>query len=260
MKDSYDQLDWQNGTAAQGYTSYSQQDYDSFAQNPSYRNEFYSEGTEGDGYADTYQESYDQSYDGSYQDGYDQSYDNGYYDQNNYDDGQYYDGDYQQTTTYNDPYYAAPPTQYSQDDYDKFAQNPTYQNNDNPNKMTEDQFFSMIDEQKRRERMRDTAASIATIGTVFHRGVSEGNGEVFSKDTLLFFLFCAFGCGLARLFHLPVWAYPMFAGAIAYVVSIIKKLVIDEYSFKDALKACIIEGVVVVLGIIGSIYLYSKGF
>ena len=62
MKDSYDQLDWQNGTAAQGYTSYSQQDYDSFAQNPSYRNEFYSEGTEGDGYADTYQQSYDQSH------------------------------------------------------------------------------------------------------------------------------------------------------------------------------------------------------
>ena len=257
MKDSYDQLDWQNGESAQGYTNYSAQDYDSYAQNPTYRNEFYGEGTEG-GYADNYQESYDQSYDSSY----DQSYDNGYYDQGSYDEnGQYYNDGYQQTSEYNDPYYAAPPTQYSQADYDKFAQHPTYNTQDSTHKMSEDQFFAMIDEQKRRERMRDNAASLATIGTIFHPAVTDsGSGEIFSKDTLLFFLFCAFGCGLARLFHLPVWAYPMFAAAIAYVVSIIKKIVIDEESFKGALKTCIIEGVVVVLGIIGSMYLYSKGF
>ena len=255
MKDSYDQLDWQNGESAQGYTSYSAQDYDSYAQNPTYRNEFYGEGTEG-GYADNYQESYDQSYDSSY----DQSYDNGYYDQGydqNYDQG--YDNGCQQSTAYNDPYYAAPPTQYSQDDYDRYAQNPTYHGGTNPNKMSEDEFFAMIDEQKRRERMRDNAASLATIGTIFHPAVTDsGSGEIFSKDTLLFFLFCAFGCGLARLFNMPFWLYPMFATAIAYIVSIIKKFVIDENSLKDSFKNCIIEGVVVVLGIIGSIYIHSK--
>lgn len=258
MKDSYDQLDWQNGETAKGYTHYSQNDYDSFAQNPTYRNEFYDEA----GSADTYQESYDQSYDSTYQDGYDQSYDNGYYDQNYYDEnGQYYDdGSYQQTNSYNDPYYAAPPTQYSQADYDKYAQHPTYNTEDHSNKMNEDQFFAMIDQQKRNERRRDMMTNIALIGTPFQNAVRSDPTEVFSKDTLLFFVFCAFGCGLARLFNLPFWAYPMFAGAVAYIVSIIKKLVIDEYSFKDALKACIIEGVVVGLGIIGSIYLYSKGF
>ncbi len=253
MKDSYDQLDWQNGESAQGYTHYSKDDYDSFAKNPTYRSDFYEEQT-----ADTYQDSYDQSYDNGYQDGYDQSYDNSY--QDGYD--QTYYNDQQTDTGFSDPQFAPPPTQYSQADYDRFAQNPTYHNENYANKMGDEQFFDMIHQQNVREKRRDLISDIAVSGTPLWRLNShygEGGGDLFTKDTLLFLLFCGFGAALAKLFGLPLWAYPMFAGIVAYAVSIIKKIFIENNEPKAAFKESIIEGAIAVIGLIASIVLYAKG-
>lgn len=253
MKDSYDQLDWQNGTSAQGYTNYSAKDYDSFAQNPTYRNEFYDEGTE-DGNVDNYQESYDQSYD----DSYDQSYDNGYYDQGSYDEnGQYYNDGYQQTSDYNDPYYAAPPTQYSQEDYDRLAQNPSYRNDNNPYKMEDDQFHEMIVKQKKRDVMQETVDNYLLAGTF---GAKHSDAPGMSKDSLLYLLMLGFGAALARLFSLPLWAYPVFATGIGLLFTVIKAFLIDNESKEEALKRCLAPGVILGIGFGFTVYMKSKGF
>ncbi len=265
MKDSYDPLDWGNSSNQGGIEKHSADEYDQYASNPTYRNDFYddSQGM-GDAYQDSYQQ-YDQSGSDYYQQDYQydmgsadysqqdyQSYDNGY--NNGYDNG------YQQPQSiYNDPQMATGPVRYSQADYDNMAQNPTYI--ENPNRMDADEFFDMVNQQQKRERQREIISDIALSGTAF-RSLNSHYGESpdISKDLLLYLLFAAFGAAMARLFSLPLWLYPLFAALIAYGVTMIKKIVIEDNPPKDAFKLAAIEGALVGVGLIASIVMYAKGF
>ena len=255
MKDSYDPLDWGNSSNQGGIEKHSADEYDQYASNPTYRNDFYddSQGM-GDAYQDSYQQ-YDQSGSDYYQQDY-QSYDQGYDDsyQNTYDNG------YQQPkSTFNDSQIAKGPTLYSQADYDYMAQNPTYI--ENPNRMDADEFFDMVNQQQKRERQREIISDIALSGTAF-RSLNSHYGETpdISKDFVLYLLFAAFGAALARLFSLPLWLYPMFAALIAYGITMVKKIVIDNDQPKNAVKGAALEGLMVAVGLIASLVMYSKGF
>ena len=239
--------------------SFTQADYDRYAQNPTYRNDYYEnapvlddvyQDNTYDNYQQGYQDGYDQSYDGGYQDGY---YDQGY--DQNYD--QSYDNSYQQTSSgYSDPQVAAAPTRYTQADYDHMAQHPTY-NASNPNAMSEDAFFAMIDEQKKKERRRELMGDIALSGTIYNRHA--GEGVDISKDGLLYLLMLGFGAALSRMFNFPFCIYPVFAAFIALLVTFIKKLVIDSTPKDEVFKECLIPGVILGICIGVSVYMHTQG-
>ena len=235
MKDSYDPLDWNKGTDTQGYTHYSSDDYDKFANNPTYR----SEGFQGDG--QSYQ-GYDQGYQSYDNNGYSQPY------QDSYNQG--YDG-------YQNGYYGQP-QQYTQADYDNSARNATYREPANPNKMSDEQFHSMIEDQKRRELRRDQINDFIFSGTPLSSHYGEGGGDLLTKDSLLYLLFCGFGAALARLFSLPLWLYPAFATFIGYAVTIAKKCLADSTPFKQAVKESIVEACAFAVGIGFSIYFVTR--
>ena len=257
-----------NGTAEAD--SFTQADYDRFAQNPTYRNDYYEDAPVLDDadYQDGYDGNYDQSYDNGYQDGYyDQSYDNSYQDgysdqnyDNSYQDGysdQNYDNGYQQPASgYSDPQMQKGPVRYSQADYDHMAQHPTY-NASNPNAMSEDAFFAMIDMQKKKERRRDLVGDIALSGTIFNRHA--GEPVEIGKDVWLYILMLAFGAALSKLLSFPYCIYPVFAAFVALLVTFVKKLLIDSTSKDDVFKECLIPGVILGICIGVSVYMHAQG-
>ena len=70
-----------------------------------------------------------------------------------------------------------------------------------------------------------------------------------SKDLLLYLAFCALGAALSRLFNFPLWLYPLFSTLVAYGITMVKKIVIDETEPKDAFKGSVLEGIALVAGV-----------
>ncbi len=262
MKDSYDPLDWNNSSKPKGYQQYSADDYERFANNPTYRSDdSYTDHSQG--YDRTYDENYyqqDTGYDNTYDQGYDQSYDNSYYQQgydNTYSQG--YDNSYQQTSSgFYDPNIAKGPVQYSQQDYDYMASNPSNLHED-PNRMDAEQFFDMVHEQDRRKQRQEQLAMLALTSKSHHLyRTGEMSGE-FDKDIFLYLLGCAVGAAVAKLLGLPLYAYPFFAGVIGLVASLLKKNALDSTPFSVALKECILEFVLLFGALIASLVMFSKG-
>ena len=254
MKDSYDPLDWSNGQKTQGYDRYSQSDYDAFANNPTYRSD------SADSTA-AYQDDYS-AYDTSQTYGADN---NAYYDStqmgNAYQSYDSYQQGYantdQQTQNYNydSPAQGAP--RYTQADYDYMAQNPSNLRED-PNRMDPEQFFSMVQEQDKRKRRQEQIAMFALTSKTHHLYRSgEGSGEI-SKDFLLYIVAVGLGAGIAGLFHVSFFLFPLIATFIALIVFVVKSLVIDSVSPIEALKADALPIVGFVVGIIFTIVLYNR--
>ena len=66
-----------------------------------------------------------------------------------------------------------------------------------------------------------------------------------------------FGAALARLFSLPLWAYPVFAAGIGLIFTIVKAFVIDSDTREDALKKCLVPGVILGISVGFSVYLHQ---
>ena len=245
MKDSYDPLDWGNSQNKSNIPQHSADEYDAFASHPTYRSEFYDgQQTADAAYQDSSRYGYDQSYDSNYQQDY-QSFDNTYQ---------------QPQNTYSEQQMGNGPAQYTQADYDYMAQNPTYI--ENPNRMDADEFFAMAHEKDRRDRLRDNRAMFALTGRsryLYGSATGENSPEM-SKELLLYLAFCALGAALSRLFNFPLWLYPLFSTLVAYVITMVKKIVIDETEPKDAFKGSALEGIALVAGLILTLVWYSKGY
>jgi hypothetical protein len=231
MKDSYDPLDWGN-SPNNNIPQHSADEYDAFANNPTYRSDFYDSSQEMD---NTYQDSYQQDY---------QSFDNTYQ---------------QPQNTYSEQQMGNGPVQYSQADYDYRAQNPTYI--EDPNRMSADEFFAMAHAQDMRDRQRENRAMYALTGRsryLYGAATGDDSSEI-NKEVVLYLVFCALGAALSRLFNFPLWLYPMFSALVAYGLTLVKKIVIDNSEPKDAFKESVFQGIALAAGLIISLVLYSKG-
>ena len=120
----------------------------------------------------------------------------------------------------------------------------------------------MAHEKDRRDRLRDNRAMFALTGRshyLYGSATGEDSPEM-SKDFLLYLAFCALGAALSRLFNFPLWLYPLFSTLVAYGITMVKKIVIDETEPKDAFKGSVPEGIALVAGLILTLVWYSKGY
>ena len=82
--------------------------------------------------------------------------------------------------------------------------------------------------------------------------------ESFCKDFLLYIVAVGLGAGIAGLFHVSFFLFPLIATFIALIVFVVKSLVIDSVSPIEALKADALPIVGFVIGIILTIVLYNR--